>query len=151
MARRTKFVSHLKHSNIVDIPDATQILASDWNSDHNLAEGWNDVTGTTYTVDALDHLSVVRFTGGAACAVSIGAMAAGFYAIYKNNIVNADVTFTGTGGATIDGQPTFVLKPSQSVVLHCLSGTTFETTRPFIKASIGEATAGTDDSKYMTP
>src|SRR5215471_5408199 len=124
MARRNSSLAHKMVSAIADDPSPSFVRPSDWNAQHNLFEGWNDVTGTTYSLDPLDNLSVVRFNNTVGIAVTAAAQTAGWRATYMN-IGTGDVTFTGSGGALINGQATLILKPGQGVALSCPDGANF--------------------------
>ena len=118
-----KSLKHKFASAVVDGTDATLVRPSNWNDDHDLWEGYRNVSGPgPDTITNADHLSLLVYSNAAAVTVNLAAPAApnmpvGWRTRVKSTGMGG-VTVTGTGGATINGATSLAIKTGDTLDIH---------------------------------
>src|SRR5215831_7638143 len=117
-----KSILHKFVSAVADGADATLVRPqSNWDADHDFWLGIRSVTGTTDTIAHSDHFSLITYNNAAAIAVTVpapsgGNMPSGWETRARNSGAGA-VTFTGGGGATINGLASVTLNQNDALEL----------------------------------
>jgi len=138
-----KILKHKFQSAAADGADGTLVRPSNWNDDHDLWSGDRTVTITTDTLAATDNQSLITYNAGAV-AVSLAAGFTRGWTARLRNIGAGVVTFTGTGGGTINGAASITLDPGWSLLLQSISATDYAAIKiPSATASATSITVGT--------
>jgi len=119
-----KSLKHKFVSAVADGTDATLVRSSNWNDEHNLYLGYRAGGVTPDTIVDGDHLSLIVYGSGSPVTVNIAAPSGVLFALgWKCTVRNTAagvITITGTGGATINGQPTLALNQGDTVELRSI-------------------------------
>jgi len=121
-----KSIKHKFQSSVTDGTDATLVRPSNWNDDHDFWLGFRAVTSTTDTIVHADHFSLITYNNGSGVAVTLpapsgGNMPLGWKVTLRNINSSGNVSFTLTGGATINGSASPpVLKQFDTVEIRSL-------------------------------